>query len=83
MDIVKQVEDGKRKYIKHRKPFARALFELEKHPDVLSNPNLLKIVGHLHRAASKGDKFGSAFFGVPRIERAAGDIIPFSGGDGK
>lgn len=83
MDIPTQIEDGKRKYIARRKPFAKALLELEKHPDVLANPALLALVGKLHRAASRGDKFGSAFFGVPRIERMPGEVVPFSGGDGK
>lgn len=83
MDIVTKVEDGRRDYVERREAFALRLAAMHAYYAANPNPEAEDLLDKLHKAASKADEKGSAFFGVDRIQIGDGGIVPFSGGDGK
>lgn len=83
MDIVTKVEDGRTSYVENRERVAMKLAGLHTYYAAYPNPEAEDLLTKLHKALSKADEAGSAFFGVERIQIGEGGIVPFSGGDGK
>lgn len=83
MDIVTKVEDGRTSYVENRERFALRLAAMHAYYAANPNPEAEELLDRLHKAASRADEAGSAFFGVERIQIGEGGIVPFSGGDGK